>query len=74
MKLFFLKVANFKARGGRRCSYHVAETLTQYIKRLDEGDKRIIGIELKASQNSVFIIDVYMQTNETNSQTNLNKH
>ena len=47
---------------------------TQYIKRLDEGNERIIGIEMKGSPNSVFIINVYMPTKETNSQSNFNKH
>ena len=47
---------------------------TQYIRRLDEGNERIIGIEVKGSPNSIFIINVYMPTKETISQSNFNKH
>ena len=47
---------------------------TQYIRRLDEGNERIIGIEVKGSPNSIFIINVYMLTKETNSQSNFNKN
>ena len=46
---------------------------TQYIKRLDDGNERVIGIELKGSPNNVCMINVYMPTNETNLQSNLKK-
>ena len=55
------KVTNFKARRGKGgVAIMWPKQWTQYIKRLDEGNERIIGIELKGSPNSVFIINVYM--------------
>ena len=69
------KVTNFKARRGKGgVAIMWPKQWTQYIKRLDDGNERVIGIEVKASPNSVFIINVYMPTNETNSQSNFNTH
>ena len=41
---------------------------TQYIKRLDDGNVRVIGIEVKASPNSVFIINL-IHANKRNQLT-----
>ena len=63
------KVTNFKARRGKgSVAIMWPKQWTRYIKRLDDGNERVIGIEMKASTNSVFIINVCMPTNETSSQ------
>ena len=69
------KVTNFKARRGKGgVAIMWPKHWTQYIRQLDEGNERIIGIEVKGSPNSIFIINVYMLTKETNSQSIFNKH
>ena len=68
------KVTNFKARQGKGgVAIMWPKQWTQYIKWLDDGNERVIGIEVKASPNSVFI-NVYMPTKEINSQSNFHKH
>ena len=46
---------------------------TQYIKRLDDGNERVIGTEVKASPNSVLLL-MYtcQQTKPTHSQILIN--
>lgn len=69
------KVTNFKARRGKGGVVIMWPTSWSHgIKRLDDGNERIIGIEVKDRTKSVYIFNVYMPTNETNSMENFNKH
>ena len=67
-------VPNYKARRGKGgVSIMWPNQWSHFIKRLDGGNERIIGIELKGSE-PLFIFNVYMPTHESNSMSNYNKH
>ena len=69
------QVTNFKAKRGKggvaiiwpKCWSHL-------VKRLEEGNERIIGIELKTKDEPLYIINCYMPTNDGKSKSDYQKH
>ena len=69
------RITNFKARRGKGgVAVMWPNHWTHNIKRLDDGNERIIGIEVKGVDGTLFIFNVYMPTHESNSLSNYDKH